>query len=108
MSIYYTPIALAKLSDGVVNSAVSDDVTNNMIEIAIQNAIQNTIVIPFQTWVLQTWIKFVGVSHYACLGIAMLGGIAYIIGIEEGKKVAIIATITYLGIQLLNWVFIGG
>lgn len=103
----YSPV-LVKLSDGIVTDEVSNSVTSGMIETAIQNALRNTIITPFQTWALNTWIKFVGVSYFVCLGVAMVGGITYIVGIDKGKKIAILATVTYLGVQLLNWFIIGG
>lgn len=107
MGIYHAPV-LAKLVDGIVTDAVSDNVTNNMIEKAIQNAINNTIVIPFQTWILNTWIRFSEISHIACLVVASVGIIMFMVGVEKGRKIAIVAVLSYLGIQLLNWVIMGG
>lgn len=103
MNMYYAPV-IAKLSDGVVDEATSNSVTTNMIEKAINNAI----VIPFQSWVLETWARFVLSSHLICLGIAVIGATVYIVGIDKGKKVAIIAVASYLGIQFINYVIVGG
>ena len=77
------------------------------IEEAIHNAIQTAIVIPFQTWALNMWNGFMGVSHYICLFTAVGGVIFCICGIEKGKKVAIIASLTYVGLQILNWFIVG-
>lgn len=79
----------------------------NMIEKAIENAIQNTIVIPFKEWCAGIWASFMCVSHYLCLYVAIGGVILLICGIKKGKKVAIIAGITYLGLLILNAIILG-
>ena len=109
MNVYYTPVALTKATEILSDtSPITVDASQGMIEKAIHNAIQNSIVTPLQNWLLGVWIKFVRVSHFACLGIATIGVIVWIIGIDKGKKIAIISVAIYLGIQLLNWVILGG
>ncbi len=85
----------------VTLSAVNAD--QGMIERAISNAIQNTIVIPLQQWLLNGWIKFVGLSYWLCLAIATTGVICAICGIPKGKKLAVCSIIFYIIVRMVSW-----
>ena len=74
-----------------------------MIEEAIYNAIQNTIVIPFQTWCHNTWINFVDTSFIFCLALAVTGAICGILGLKKGYKVTVFAIVFYLLLRFFSW-----
>ncbi len=71
-----------------------------LLEDAISNAIQNTVVIPFQEALLNGWIKFVDTSYILCLAVAMAGAICGFCGIKKGYKVAIVSILFYLLIRM--------
>ncbi len=75
----------------------------NMIEKAISDAINSTIVQPFQEWLLNGWIKFVGVSYWICLAIATTGVVCAICGIPKGKSLAVKSIIFYIIIRMVSW-----
>lgn len=75
----------------------------NMIEEAVYNAIQNTITIPFRMWILDTWINFVDLSFVLCLAVAITGAVCAILGIEKGKKIAILSIVFYFLLRLFSW-----
>lgn len=110
MSILYIPSTISgvRLPQPNVPNNISDitETSGSIIQTAIEKAIQNTIVIPFKNWCFGLWSGFMVVSHYVCLLTAMGGVIFYICGIEKGKKVAIVAMLSYLGLQILNFVII--
>lgn len=74
-----------------------------ILESAISNAIQHTIVIPLQNWLLNGWIKFVGLSYWICLAVATAGVICAILGIEKGKKFAICSIIFYIIVRMVSY-----
>lgn len=87
----------------ILPAATVSNVDQNIIEKAISNAIQHTIVIPFQKWMLGTWLKFVGLSYWLCLAIATAGVICAILGIDKGKKWAIGSIIFYIIIRMVTY-----
>ena len=109
MSIYYTPVlinnAIPIFTDLTIDKTNLKD--SGIIQSAIEKAIQNTIVIPFQNWCVNLWSGFIALSHYVCLFVAIGGVIYYICGIEKGKKVAIVSVLVYVGFQLINWIILG-
>ena len=89
---YIAPVAL---------TAVTNE--QGMIEKAISNAIQNTIVIPLQKWLINGWLKFVGISYWLCLAIATTGVICAILGIPKGKKWAIVSIVFYIIVRMVSY-----
>ena len=84
----------------VVVSATTD---RGIIEEAIYNALQDTLVIPFQTWALETWNKIVDASFILCLSIAFAGAICGVLGIKKGYQVTVISIIFYLLLRLFSY-----
>lgn len=74
-----------------------------ILEVAISNAIKHTIVIPLQSWLLNSWIKFVGLSYWLCLATATAGIICVVLGVEKGKKWAIRSIIFYIIIRMVGY-----
>ena len=96
MKICYIPPVVLSVSN-IVN------IEQNMLEKAISNAIQHTIVLPLQKWLLNGWIKFVGLSYWLCLAIATTGVICAILGIPKGKKLAITSIVFYIIIRMVTY-----
>ena len=84
----------------VTLSAVTTD--QGILEKAISNAIEHTIVIPLQNWLLNGWIKFVGLSYWLCLAVATTGVICAILGIPKGKKWAVTSIVFYIIIRMVS------
>lgn len=82
---------------------LATDVTQNPLEQAISNAIQHTIVEPLQQWLLNGWLKFVGISYWLCLAIATAGVICAILGLPKGKKWAITSIVFYIIIRMVTF-----
>ena len=101
MKISYIPPVVLSASSTVSVSAASVD--QSMLEKAISNAIHHTIVAPLQHWLLNGWIKFVGLSYWLCLAIATAGVICAICGIPKGKKWAICSIIFYIIIRMVSY-----
>lgn len=74
-----------------------------LLENAISNAINKSIVIPFVTACTKGWLILVEVSGIITLFVAMAGVISYIAGVKKGKDVAITCGVIHLIIQLLNY-----
>ena len=125
MNVYHTPVIVAAKTIQAFTE-IAPDVNpvaeSNMIESAIRNAlkgtneaigsvveaaIHNAIFVPAKALLLKVWERFMAVSHFSCLVVASVGVVLMIVGIEKGKKIAIIATLTFLGLQILNWVILG-
>ena len=88
--------------------AVTATADQGIIEKAISNAIQNTIVIPFKNWCFDVWTGFVDVSLPACTCISLISLIFYMCGIKKAKDYVIIPIIVYLFIQIANYIISGG
>lgn len=92
MKIYYiAPIAAATTKE------------MGWVEEQIVSALQNTFVIPFQTWMNETWIKFIDASFIFCLTVAFIGAICGMIGIKRGYKVSTISIIFFFLLRLFSW-----
>lgn len=89
---YIAPVAL---------STVTAD--QGILEKAISNAIEHTIVIPLQNWLLNGWIKFVGLSYWLCLAVSTTGVICAILGIPKGKKWAITSIVFYIIVRMVTY-----
>ncbi len=79
-----------------------------VIEKAISNAIQNTIVIPFQNWCFDLWTGFVSVSLPVCTTVSLISLIFFMCGVRKAKDYIIIPIIVYLFIQIANYIILGG
>lgn len=88
----------------VTLSTVTAD--QGILERAISNAIEHTIVIPLQNWLLNGWIKFVGLSYWLCLAVATTGVICAILGIPKGKKWAITSIVFYIIVRMVSSYFV--
>lgn len=80
-----------------------DVVSQSILEKAVSNAIQNTIVIPLKRCLLNGWIKFTGLSYWMCLAIATAGVVCAACGIPKGKKWAITSIIFYIIIRMVSY-----
>lgn len=100
---YDRRILLMKISyiAPVVLSAANAD--QGMIEKAISNAIQSTVVIPLQQALLSGWIKFVSTSYILCLAVAMAGAICGFCGIKKGYKFSVASILFYLLIRMVSF-----
>ena len=78
-------------------------VDKSWLEQVISNAIQSTIVDPFNSWCNSLWVKFVDTSYILCLSISIAGAICGFCGIKKGYKVAIVSILFYLLIRLVSW-----
>jgi hypothetical protein len=75
-----------------------------LIEKAIQDAIEKTIVIPFKEMCHKTWINFVDCSFILCLSAALVGAIFGIAGIKKGHKVTVFCLIFYILLRMFSYV----
>lgn len=82
---------------------LSAEVNQGILEAAISNAIHSTIVVPLQKWLLNGWIKFVGLSYWLCLAVATTGVICAILGIPKGKKWAITSIVFYIIVRMVTY-----
>ncbi len=94
MRISYIPTMVA---------TATPEVNQNILEKAISDAINSTIVQPLQNWLLGCWIKFVGVSYWLCLAIATSCAICSMCGIPKAKSLAIKTIIFYIIIRMVSW-----
>lgn len=102
MKISYIPVVAT-----ATTSTIEKVEEMGWLQEIIHNAIQSAIVDPFTNWCTDVWINFMNASHYICLFTAIGGVIFWICGIEKGKKVAIVATLTYVGLRILNMFILG-
>ena len=111
MRICYIPPVVATVTNVVEAEAVNlmdilislANGDTKLLETAISNAINNTLVIPFVTAVTKGWLVFVEVSGYITLFIALAGVMSYIGGVKKGKDVAITCGVIHIIIQLINY-----
>lgn len=82
---------------------IATDKKMNWIEDAISNAIQNTIVDPFQNWCHDLWVGFVDVSLPACIMISLAALTLSLLGVKKAQKWVMIPIVIYLFIQLFNF-----
>lgn len=94
MKISYIPAATAA-------SNITTD--PGLIEKAISDAINSSIVIPFQAKCAELWARFVDTSFILCLAIAMAGVICGACGINKGYKWAIISILFYLFLRMTSY-----
>ena len=80
----------------------------NWMEKAMSNAIQSTIVEPFQTWCLGVWTNFVDASLPVCTVASLTALMLTMIGVKKAKQWIIIPILVYLFIQIINFVMLGG
>lgn len=73
------------------------------IEEAIGNAINNTIVEPFQNWCIGLWNGFVDISLPVCTTVALVALVLNLIGVKKAKQWVIIPFLVYLFIQVANY-----
>lgn len=73
------------------------------IEEAIANAIQKTIVDPFQDWCHDIWIGFVNISLPACVMISLVAVMLSLLGVKKAQKWVLIPIVIYLFIQIFNF-----
>ena len=105
---YIAPVATAavttakdiSLLDIVLELAKGD---SKLLEQALSNAINNTIVIPFTNACIKGWVIFVEMSGVITLLVAIAGVMTYIGGVKKGKDVAITCGVIHLIIQLINF-----
>lgn len=100
MKISYIPPVLA--------TAAPSPKQMNWLEEAMSNAIQNTIVDPFQEWCLGVWTNFVDVSLPVCTVASLTALMLTMIGVKKAKPWIIIPILVYLFIQIINFMVIGG
>lgn len=106
MKISYIAPVQTPLEYGIVGGTVKNMMQNNIMDPmqeAISNAIQESIVIPFQTWCHNTWINFVDASFIFCLALATTGAICGILGIKKGYKATVFAIIFYVLLRFFSW-----
>lgn len=70
---------------------------------AFQDALENAIVIPLKTALLNGWIKFISLSYAVCLTVAVTGIVCGALGIKKGYRVAAGSIIFYLILRLFSW-----
>lgn len=100
MKITYIPPALT--------TATPSTNEMNWLEEVMSNAIQNTIVEPFQAWCLGIWMSFVDVSLPVCTIASLTALMLTMIGVKKAKQWVIIPIIVYLFIQIINYMVAGG
>lgn len=85
--------------------------TNNLgiiIEGAVNNAITNCIVKPFQGWCYGVWCGFVDVSFPACTVVSLTSLMLYMIGVKKARQWIIIPIIVYLFLRIADSMITGG
>ncbi len=100
MKISYIPPVLATVTPSTKQM--------NWLEEAISNAIQNTIVEPFQEWCFGVWTNFVDVSLPVCIVASLTALMLNMIGVKKAKQWVIIPILVYLFIQIINFIMLGG
>lgn len=80
----------------------------NWMESAMSNAIQNTIVEPFQTWCLGVWANFIDVSLPICIVTSLTALMLTMVGVKKARTWIIIPIIVYLFLQIINYMVVGG
>ncbi|MHC1750751.1 MAG: hypothetical protein AB9856_20960 [Cellulosilyticaceae bacterium] len=91
MKVCYIPAIVATTTDkGIVEKAISD-------------AINSTIVTPIKAWALDTWIRVIDLSGILCLAIAFTGAICGMLGIKKGYKATVLSIVFYCLIRLFSY-----
>lgn len=80
----------------------------NWMERVMSNAIQSTIVEPFQSWCLGVWTNFVDASLPICTVASLTALMLTMIGVKKAKQWVIIPILVYLFIQMINFIVLGG
>lgn len=114
-SIVYNP-SMKLVTTGVTSSSMismveSTGVTQEIadaIQIAVSQAIQESIVIPLKVFIVDSWVVMVEISKWGCIFGYMIGGAFYLLGDDQkGKKMMCSAIIIQIIIQMLNYIFVG-
>lgn len=103
MTIMYIPAAVMQAQP--TQPIIAD---KNWIEQAISNAIQHTIVDPFNAFCLGMWNGFVDVSLPICTATSMIALAFSLAGVKKAKQWVVIPIIVYLFIQILNGIILLG
>lgn len=98
MKMYYIPptIATVKVED------------MGWLQEVIHNAIQSSIVDPFQAWCLSVWNGFVSSSLAICTTAALISLIFYMCGCKRARNYIIIPIIVYIFIRMIDYMIIVG
>lgn len=77
----------------------------NFLQIAVENAITNTIVNPLKEWCYTTISKGIMLAEWGLIFTCATGVIFWICGIEKGKKTTIVCALIFIGLQIVKVVF---
>lgn len=78
---------------------------NNFLQKTIENAINNTIVTPFKSWVYEVTSKTIMLAEWGLIFGCAAGIIFWICGVEKGKKTTISCALIFIGLQVVKVVF---
>lgn len=82
--------------------SVAASTTKNIIQSTIENAINNTIVVPFKSWCFEAISKTVMLAEWGLIFGCAVGIIFWICGIEKGKKTTIVCALIFIGLQIIK------
>lgn len=103
---YIAPVATITPDNGLIGETIKNVMQNNImdpLQQAIQNAINETIIIPLQEWAHNTWVMLVDTSFILCLSIAFAGAVCGALGIRKGYKVCVITIVFYFLLRLFSY-----
>lgn len=101
MKISYIPQVVSN-----VKELPGTEAAKGFLQNAIEDAISNSIVIPFKNWCYEVTTKSLMLAEWGLIFGCAFGIIFWICGIEKGKKTAKVCTIIFLGVQIFKVVFL--
>lgn len=85
--------------------SVTNSTSKNILQSTIENAINNTIVLPFKHWCYEVASKGIMLAEWGLIFGCAVGIIFWICGVEKGKKTTIVCTLIFIGLQVVKVVF---